>query len=577
MTRTIFLKIDYILGGIILLILLSPWIIPADHVFPYQFKVVLYATIFSSLLLLSKLIQNKEWRFTIGKRNFIVLVYFSYLILRTWMEDLDRENLLRLISLLFLYLYFRLCSLKQLWIFVSVLPIVCIPQIIYSMYNQAVYYEWDEKVVRIFGSFFNTGIWGGFCSIMLLIGICCVTSKSLPRWFKVIHYIMILLWAFFVWKSDSRAAWLAVSGGVICWFCSCSYFVKRKKLAIIFLCFTLYVPLLYYLYIYKQASADGRLLIWGTCMDMWNNKFLWGCGVGNFCHSYMDLQTRFLSSLPVDMKYLVDETRHAFNEYLQISVEQGCIGLLFLVILVKVLFFSNQNKKYLSIEKDAQTTIRCLFIALGIWACFSYPFYHNQIRVICVLFLALNTTILDDKKALKVTFSKKCRRSCLILLCILLFNSCYQCLFYHRTCKRWNVALLKSDIKEMGSLYPLLRNTPYYLYSYGTMLNRFHSGQAISILQEAYMANASYHTLMELGKAYCIQEDFLNAEKVWYQASAMIPHKFMPYYCLMQMYKDKGESIKAEEMANLILNKPIKIRSARLNEICDEAERMLSK
>lgn len=109
------------------------------------------------------------------------------------------------------------------------------------------------------------------------------------------------------------------------------------------------------------------------------------------------------------------------------------------------------------------------------------------------------------------------------------------------------------------------------------MLNRFHSGQAISILQEAYMANASYHTLMELGKAYCIQEDFLNAEKVWYQASAMIPHKFMPYYCLMQMYKDKGESIKAEEMANLILNKPIKIRSARLNEICDEAERMLSK
>ena len=87
-----------------------------------------------------------------------------------------------------------------------------------------------------------------------------------------------------------------------------------------------------------------------------------------------------------------------------------------------------------------------------------------------------------------------------------------------------------------------------------------------------------YHNSNGVGKSILsIQEDFLNAEKVWYQASAMIPHKFMPYYCLMQMYKDKGESIKAEEMANLILNKPIKIRSARLNEICDEAERMLSK
>lgn len=540
MTTTVFLKIDYVLGGGMLLILLSPWMIPTGCVFPYQFKVILYTTIFSFLLLFFKLILNKEWYLSIGKKDFVLIVYFSYLVLKTWIEDLDRENLFRLISLLFLYLYFRLCTLKQLWIFVSAIPIVCISQIIYSMCNQADYYEWNEKVVRIFGSFFNTSIWGGFCSIILLTSICCMASRSLPRWLKVIHCFMILLWAFLVWESNARAAWLAVLGGVICLFCFRSYLAKRKKIEFIFLCLVLFLPLLLYLYIYKQASADGRLLIWGSCMDMWNNKFFWGWGIGNFCCSYMSFQTQFLISLSVDMEYLADETRHAFNEYLQLGVEQECIGLLFLIVLIKVLFFNSQNRGYSSLEKDALTTCRSFFIALGIWACFSYPFYYYQIGVVCVLFLALNNIIPNDKMTLQITFKKKYRRICLILLCLFSFNCCYQCLFYHRACNRWHVALLESDVEKMSSLYPLLRNTPYYLYSYGTMLNYSHSRQSILILQEAYMANVSYYTLMELGKAYYIQEDFFNAEKVWYQASVMIPHKFMPYYRLMQMYKDTG-------------------------------------
>lgn len=580
MTTTTFLKIDDILAFGILLVLLSPWVIPSDCIFPYQFRVTLYAILFCFLLLF-KLALTKSWHFSLDKRDSIAIFYLLYLMLRTWIEDSNRENFFGLISLLFLYLYFRLCTLKQLWIFISAIPIICMPQLIYSMYNQADYYEWNEKLGRIFGSFFNTSVWGSFCSFILLVGISCVMCKSLPRWLKVIHCVTVLLWAVLVWESNARTAWLAVLGGGIGLFYFRSSLAKRKKVWIIFLCLVLLLSLLFYLYTYKQSSADGRLLIWGACIDMWSDKPFWGWGIGNFCHSYMSYQTQFLISLPIGIQYLADETQHTFNEYLQVGVEQGCIGLILLIGIISVLFLNRQNREYSSIEKDALITCRCFFIVLGICACFSYPFYFNQIKIICILFLALNNAIPNEWKVLQVNLKNSFRRICLILLCVFSISSCYQCFVYHRAHSRWYAVLLEADTEKgcsvMDNLYPLLRNTPYFLYSCGTMLNFSLSKQAISILQEAYAANSSYHTIMELGKAYYIQKDFLNAEKAWYRASAMIPHKFKPYYCLMEMYEEMGDTVKAKNIAIIIRNKPEKVHSAKLNEIRDEAERIISK
>jgi len=51
MTTTTFLKIGDILAFGILLVLLSPWVIPSDCIFPYQFRITLYAILFCFLLL----------------------------------------------------------------------------------------------------------------------------------------------------------------------------------------------------------------------------------------------------------------------------------------------------------------------------------------------------------------------------------------------------------------------------------------------------------------------------------------------------------------------------------------------
>ena len=74
----------------------------------------------------------------------------------------------------------------------------------------------------------------------------------------------------------------------------------------------------------------------------------------------------------------------------------------------------------------------------------------------------------------------------------------------------------------------------------------------------------------------CIELNLLDkAEKYLEKAKMMCPIRFMPIYELMKLYQINGEEEKAKQMAKEIIKKPIKISSYKVNQIKEEARKLL--
>ena len=79
----------------------------------------------------------------------------------------------------------------------------------------------------------------------------------------------------------------------------------------------------------KKDSADGRLLIWQSCINMVKDSPWMGHGLGSFEAHYMDYQAEYFRIYGQQNRYamLADNVKHPFNEYMGILLNFGIIGL----------------------------------------------------------------------------------------------------------------------------------------------------------------------------------------------------------------------------------------------------------
>jgi len=69
--------------------------------------------------------------------------------------------------------------------------------------------------------------------------------------------------------------------------------------------------------------------------------------------------------------------------------------------------------------------------------------------------------------------------------------------------------------------------------------------------------------------------EYIKAEKMYLRASQIVPNRHYPLYLLMKLYQETGQVDKAKEMANTLLEKPVKVWSTAIREMQEEAKRQL--
>jgi len=168
---------------------------------------------------------------------------------------------------------------------------------------------------------------------------------------KTLALISIISMCLVLPASRSRAAWLAVlvsSAYLLAVKFNFFQLIKPyfKTFARKLTAFALLIAFLTIagaaLYQFKKGSAEGRRLIWKVSTEMIKDKPMWGHGFDGFIANYMDYQATYFNNNPESKEAMVaGDTNYAFNEFVQLTVENGLIGLL-LVLLILITIFSNK-------------------------------------------------------------------------------------------------------------------------------------------------------------------------------------------------------------------------------------------
>lgn len=154
----------------------------------------------------------------------------------------------------------------------------------------------------------------------------------------------------------------------------------------IFILFTVLVLLVFFI---KSDSSLGRVLIYKISIQIFQDNFLLGIGLGNFQEIYLYQQASYFSKEIYTNKELLlaDNTHYAFNDYWQFIIEIGIIGFVILGLLFyllgKLVLSAMRSKKHVWLTANVVSIFSCGFnccivnshfrtITVSSYSCFMY-------------------------------------------------------------------------------------------------------------------------------------------------------------------------------------------------------------
>ena len=291
--------------------------------------------------------------------------------------------------------YFELLGLVALYTIVRTLKTeytlylllaICVSGAVQAVYGNLQlwgHYPSHHGLFKMTGSFFNPGPYAGYlCAVLpVAVGLFWMhesfrlqvsdskfqvsgfrlsgfrlaqlgTWNLKPGIIKYLSLTTIITILLVLPAARSRAAWLGAIAGVayLAWhkYNIGELFKHTIKVRNSVLATTLAIVMLAAslgLYHFKKDSADGRMLIWTVTANIIKDNPLVGVGHDRFKAHYMDYQADYFRNNP-GSKYetVADDNQYAFNEPLNVWVENGLIGLLLMLAILCFVFLSNSKE-----------------------------------------------------------------------------------------------------------------------------------------------------------------------------------------------------------------------------------------
>ena len=349
---------------------------------------------------LGLLFTKGKLKFYITLIDVLVLVFVVWLTVNKYLLHGVHALSLRyfeLLGLMALYIIVRTLKTKHA---LYLLLAICVSGAVQAVYGNLQlwgHYPSHHGLFKMTGSFFNPGPYAGFlCAVLpVAVGLYWIFENSRfqvsgfrlaqpetwnlkllitnlkPIIIKYTSLVTIVSVLLVLPAARSRAAWLGAIAGVtyLAWHKysvgirliaylkgrtkspfvakrSPEYREGKQRSALANLGVVLF-PLLFILvasfslYHFKKDSADGRMLIWTVTANIIKDNPLLGVGQDMFKAHYMDYQADYFRNNPGSkFEAFADDNQYAFNEPLNIWVENGLLGLLLAGGLVLAVFFT---------------------------------------------------------------------------------------------------------------------------------------------------------------------------------------------------------------------------------------------
>jgi tetratricopeptide (TPR) repeat protein len=432
---------------------------------------------------------------------------------------------------------------------------------------------------RLGGTLGNPGAYAGYLAVVspMLLAVLLVYRRC--RKAENLYYLLMACFIFVVFMlivSKSRGAWLACGLGCLMVLndrfslprkaFSMLRTPARKVIALVLLLATVSVGA-YGLYQFKPHSALGRVLIWKVSAAAPHSGLLLGNGTGYFEANYGKWQSAYFAETggTDTERYVADYVTCAYNEFLEMWMEQGLLFLLVFTGLLKDAFRQKGAKSSL------KSGVRASLAAIVVLMCVSYPLKIDPIYlylVFCLALLLTNTAKGIKPGAVPVK---------MVLACVgtgIVIAGFFNLYGYHQLYRGQKYALAGQPEKAIPvyqSALPVLGNNGIFRFYYGSALAL--TGQYESSVEELKKSvqtssNPSSYILLgnncqKLGRAE-------EAKQAYMTAIYMTPSKLYPKYLLAKLYMELSEYEEAEKWAQEILRSEEKIPTTAAKEIKEE-------
>ena len=423
----------------------------------------------------------------------------------------------------------------------------------------------NGTVFRAVSDFDNpAGIAALYCSTLPFVPYC-FQKQRLSAALTVSVYLIDCAILYII---QSRAGIIGLTACMSVWL----YFKYRQKhskriLITAFVIVGLIAAGLAVLFRSKAASTYGRQIIYYTTLNMIKDAPLFGHGRDGFAREYMDYQAEYLKKVDSGQLLLLsDNVSHPLNEYLLLAVNYGICGLT-VALSVAVWLLVMTIRRW----PDAKLNTLMFYAAIGTLSLFSYPFRYP---------LTLLALVLCFREPLGHAAQALCNKARIIRfipVLALVILSVPALRWYKAQTEwkyitdnlrndKWTAVMLRE--KTIPHTDAVLLDNGRYLYSRAVVnyyAERFEESLADAVGSRKLIA--SYDTEMLLGNIHEKLGAYNFAEKHYIMASEMCPSRLSPLYSLFLLYEQQEDSVKMEETARNIMDKPVKIMNRKARDI----------
>jgi O-antigen polymerase len=403
-------------------------------------------------------------------------------------------------------------------------------------------------------------------------------KSSIKKYWILFLYITVTLVAFY---CGGRAAIIGFSiATVYLWHYHYPFSLFKKKWLLVLSTVVLFVILFFA----KPASSNGRLLIYKvTFSQLTLPDYVWGLGLGKFKARYNLLQAHYITTHSISSKesLLADHSYYLFNDWLQMALELGIIGLValgFIIFLFFKLYHVTTNTKR---NKTFLIGANAGLFSIATAALCSYPLQHPATLFLFAVYVTIHVYFSYTlKPTYNFLFFKNIVRG-IILISTISFAYYSSKVYQYKKLSKQAMELTSSGYKNKAlAIYAELKDYPFQ--DYNVLYNEavvWHQKKdlkkALQVLSNCEKINIDDNILKLKAEIYNELGNYSEAEKNYLLAVYMIPNRMQSKYNIMQFYKQQHQLTKATEWAHTILKMPIKVPSATTDQLLKNTKAIL--
>ena len=457
----------------------------------------------------------------------------------------------------------------------------------------------NHSLFKLTGDFYNPGPYSGYLAIVLPVCLWMILRQT-KIYLHYLGWIGLLAIIVVLPAGMSRTAWIAaaVSCGWVYWVQRIGWektkrYINGNRTLTIASSILILISIagaLAGIYLLKKDSANGRLLLWKVTGQAIREQPWTGTGTGGFPAAYAEAQAEyFTSGKASETEMLVAGCpEYGFNEFLQIGLEQGLVGLMVFVLLLSYSLFRG--------VKNRQAGAAGGILALMVFSLASYPLQLPEFWVVLVVLMGVAnsktpvdadisvdtdtppTPSREGRKILSVTMI-----GVLAICCGWIFR---QQKGYYEGYKKWNTLKMLYNSKAYEAagegyeeLVPLMGHKPELLFEAAQCLSKSERfEEANRLLERAMKLSGDPMIHYMAAKNEQSMGNYQKAENLLLHAIDMLPERIYPYYLLTKLYSEPTffQEDKFIKAADAVLKKEPKVESTAIREMRTDVKNMLN-